>query len=89
MIKTQELAGPSCLTAAADDEPLFVLRANDELAPEIVRRWAYAYYNAKGGQFRMTPPQLAKCDEAFALARAMERWHEIHHPNPPSTETAA
>ena len=37
MIKRLELIGPSCLTSAADDEPIFVLKSTDELAPSIVR----------------------------------------------------
>ena len=28
-----------CYAAAADDEPLFVLRANDPLAPSLLRRF--------------------------------------------------
>jgi len=62
MIKSKEIEGPSCLTAAADDEPLFVLRANDEVAAYIVNQWAYAYYLAKGGAAHMTTAQLAKYD---------------------------
>lgn len=30
----------SCLTKAHDDEPIFVLRANDAIAPSTVRSWA-------------------------------------------------
>ncbi len=33
--------GDSCYEKAAPDEPIFVLRAQDFLAPEIVREWAY------------------------------------------------
>jgi hypothetical protein len=76
MKKRDEINGPSCLTNAADDEPLFVLRANDELAPDIVRRWADRYYVSKGGLGKMTATQMAKCTEAAALASDMERWRE-------------
>lgn len=32
--------GVSCYDKAAPDEPLFVLRAHDRLAPQIVLEWA-------------------------------------------------
>lgn len=79
MIKTAELTGPSCLTRAADDEPLFVLRANDPLAPKVVREWAYRYEEEKadaGGM--LTEKQLAKTEEARDLADAMEVWKRAH-----------
>lgn len=77
MIKLAELEGPSCLTSAADDEPLFVLRANDECAPGTVRQWVHAYVQSKGGYGRMTKKQRAKADEAYAVARQMEEWKEL------------
>lgn len=74
MIKTDEIRGPSCLTSAASDEPLFVLRANDECAPDTVRYWVHQYCLSKGGYARMTQLQQAKADEAFAVARQMTKW---------------
>ena len=42
--KKQELAlaaqGKGCLGKAADDEPVFILRAQDKCAPQHVREWA-------------------------------------------------
>jgi len=72
MIKHLEIAGPSCLTRADSNEPLFVLRANDELAPLIVRRWANLYISSKG--VFATKEQIAKFSEAMALAEQMESW---------------
>ncbi len=41
MIRRNELADPrSCINKAADDEPVFVLRGQDALAPILVRLWA-------------------------------------------------
>jgi len=74
MKKIDELRGPSCLTNAADDEPLFVLRANDELAPNIVREWAGEYREAKLAAGTYTPQKMAKYLEAMTLADAMEVW---------------
>ena len=33
----------NCYAKAADDEPIFVLRAKDALAPDVVRYWADRY----------------------------------------------
>jgi len=76
MIKRDELKGPSCLTNAADDEPLFVLRANDELAPSIVLEWAINYHKAKVAAGEWTPARQAKYDEAVRLSVAMRKWKE-------------
>lgn len=78
MIKSKEVAGPSCLTSAADDEPIFVLKSTDELAPDIVREWAQRYLTAKsepeGG---MTSKQYDKYKEALVLADQMEEWRSM------------
>lgn len=58
-----------CLLKAGDDEPIFVLRAKDSLAPEIVREWVkLAKLCGK------TPPE--KLAEAEELAVKMEKWGE-------------
>ena len=57
-----------CYAAAGDDEPIFVLRANDPLAPLLVREWSNRYYDEK------KPATRKKADEARACARAMELW---------------
>jgi hypothetical protein len=75
--KRNETACPtSTLNRAADGEPLFILRANDELAPLLVREWAYRYWEQKGGAKRMLPEQMKKYNEAMNLALFMERWKE-------------
>jgi hypothetical protein len=54
------------LTNARDDEPIFVLRAQDRLAADIVRQWADAAERAGcSGE---------KVIEARAVADAMESW---------------
>lgn len=58
--------GSKCYENAADDEPIFVLKAHDKLAPEIVREWAYRAMVAG-------TPQV-KVDEARRLADEMENW---------------
>lgn len=80
MRKTDELNDPmSCLNRANDDEPLFVLRANDALAPQLVRLWSARYFETKLGSsitHELSPLQLTKFRAALALADAMERWRD-------------
>lgn len=78
MRKIDELKGPSCLMSAEHDEPIFVLRANDEVAPSVVRLWALAYQEQKslGGARSMTERELSKYREALQLANSMESWKE-------------
>lgn len=67
----------SCLNRAGDDEPIFVLRANDPCAPGVVRKWASDYFLAKSlpeSDGQLTIQQIAKIREAYQLAREMEAW---------------
>lgn len=54
-----------------DSEPLFTLRAQDRLAPEIVREWAYR-------ALKLGVP-LEKVDGARRIADAMENWQVANH----------
>ena len=80
MIKDREVAEPnSCLNQAAADEPIFVLRANDELAPGVVREWAQRYLMAKTARHPhvMTAEQTRKMHEALKLAGWMQDWKQL------------
>lgn len=48
------------------DEPLFCLRAQDVLAPNIVIEWS--------GEALKAGTPTAKCNEAIALAWQMKEW---------------
>lgn len=80
MIKSHELSSPkSCLNRAQDDEPLFVLRANDELAPGIVHEWAEKYrwrksHTLDGKLMTLSREQLDKYKYAHELADEMSKW---------------
>lgn len=75
MLKREELATQtSCLNRAADDEPIFVLRANDENAAPAVAAWARDYIVSKGGWAAMSTLQQKKYTEAMDLAGAMRIW---------------
>jgi hypothetical protein len=70
--KMQNLADPaSCFNRAAEDEPIFVLRAHDPLAPDAVRRWSYTRMLHRG-----TADVAAA--EAAGVADAMEEWRKVH-----------
>jgi hypothetical protein len=56
----------TCLQKAAPTEPIFVLRAQDQTAPDLVREWA------RRAEALGTP--AAKVTEARELAVRMERW---------------
>lgn len=49
-----------------EDEPLFILRAQDQLAPAVIRRWAELAYNYGS--------PAAKIEEALSVAKQMEKW---------------
>ena len=86
MLKKDELANRnSCINRAAPDEPVFVLRANDRIAPSIVRDWASRYLDTKMAEQKgiVTDAQLRKYHEAFTLAGQMVEW-QIRHPKPPT-----
>jgi hypothetical protein len=70
--KAENLSRPeSCLNRAADDEPIFVLRAHDPLAADTVRRWSFARALADG----FNDPAAAG---ALDVADAMDKWRKIH-----------
>ncbi len=77
MLKIEELNDPaSSLCKAAPDEPIFVLRAQDKLAPKTVRDWASRLMleadNTSDPELRVR--QSAKAVEATKLADRMEAW---------------
>ncbi len=56
-----------CYAAADDDEPMFVLLARDEQAPELVEKWAATRRRDRG----QDDPKAA---EAMDCARAMRSY---------------
>lgn len=79
MIKSKELSSKnSCINRAGDDEPLFVLRANDPDAPGIVDTWAKRYYDRRilnrKLAFKEKARRKRKYEEARELAQQMKDW---------------
>jgi hypothetical protein len=66
------LRGEGCLGKAADDEPVFLLRAQDNLADELVDRWAIRASVA----LPTVGSEAAghKVQEARQIAEAMRAW---------------
>ena len=63
----------TCLQKAAEDEPIFVLRAQDMLAPVIVRQWAMLAKHCGCAE--------EKVQEAINLAERMEKWPTRKYPD--------
>ena len=62
-----------CLQKVATDEPIFVLRAQDKLAPVVIRKWVELAVLHGLSSIRE--------HEALALADAMERWPTRKYPD--------
>jgi hypothetical protein len=60
--------GRGCLGRADDDEPVFVLRAQDKIAAPLIRLWA-DWAEREG-----SPKSL----DAMAIADEFERWARNH-----------
>lgn len=76
MIKSQELADPtSCINKAAEDEPVFVLRASDITAPRVIEFWID---NAVAAGAKLPK---AKREHAVAMIEAMREWPVRHLPD--------
>ena len=59
-----------CLAKVAEDEPIFVLRAQDKLAPALVSLWSEL------AELNGCPRE--KVSEAFDLSVQMRRWGREH-----------
>lgn len=59
-----------CLAKLKPDEPYFVLRAQDVLAPKSVRDW--------GARLCVHSPGNQKAGEAFELAGRMDAWQALN-----------
>jgi hypothetical protein len=80
MTKRENLADPnSCLNKAEDDEPLFILRASDPLAPALVRLWASRHdRGVQEGTLLNTLEDAGKSGSAMAVAAKMEGWRRTN-----------
>lgn len=65
-MKKKDEIEKGCISRADDNEPVFVLRAQDKLAPMVVRIWAL-FARQEG----VSDPKI---EEANELADEMEIW---------------
>lgn len=73
--KRENLLNPnSCWNKAELDEPVFILRSTDFIAPTIVTLWTVQYVSDKGGWLRMTDAQKQKFEDALRVAEAMRNY---------------
>lgn len=75
-----------CLQKVSDDEPIFVLRAQDRLAPALVRQWARdMLIHGLIGNAVEDPDKIeelrTRAKEACDQADEMERWHTRKYPD--------
>jgi len=77
--KRLELTDPaSCLSKAADDEIVFVLRGHDQCAPDTIREWVRL--RTAAGKNRYDDAQI---NEALDCAEQMERERATPPPRAP------
>lgn len=63
-----------------EQEPVFLLRAKDQLAPDTVRHWAALLLNNNG--------DMVAYNVAMKQAELMEEWQEANEAKSPDTPTA-
>lgn len=70
--KNDALTKPGCLSKAADDEPVFILRGQDATMSKMLRHWAHLVTEANGGPNEKTV-------EAIVFADEVEQWQRSHY----------
>lgn len=65
----------SCLNKAADDEPVFLIRAKDMIGGMSVRYWAHLAQDTKAHE-------PAKIAQARHVASEMDEWRNANEPKP-------
>jgi hypothetical protein len=73
------LRGEGCLGKAADDEPVFVLRAQDCHAADLVEKWAI--WASVGVPSIDSEAAGHKISEARQIAEQMRRWPKHKQPD--------
>jgi hypothetical protein len=70
MAKKKDEIESGCLSRCDDNEPVFVLRAHDKMAPAVVRIWA-----EMATLFGVEPEKVL---EALKIGRQMSDWQRGH-----------
>jgi len=79
-VSTKLNPGPfDCYAKLAEDEPYFLLRAKDVIAPAVIRYWIDLRRSlASASGTYINQDYEAKLQEAEACATAMETWRKDH-----------
>ena len=73
------IRGEGCLGKAALDEPVFILRGQDVLAPNLIRLWAQQLIERADLPERGVDDKYThKAAEALEIADAMDEWQQYH-----------
>ncbi len=81
---TQAASGLGCLGKARDDEPVFILRAQDRFAPQLVEEWARLVDdNVRFAVSEAADNSKRKASRARALAHQMRAWQELNKSKTP------
>lgn len=68
-----------CYDKAGPDEPLFVLRANDPMAPMVVKFWIYLsqekYKNSEGWSEKLV--EAEKCVNDMVAWKSRKNWENF------------
>lgn len=67
-----EILDEPCYANADDNEPIFILRGQDKLAPALVHAWA-----SLAAEHGCQPEKVAS---AFKCAAEMQKWHQRKFP---------
>ena len=67
--------GEGCLGKAHAKEPVFVLRAQDKFAPDVIEVWATMVARGAAGGVGF---ETQKVKKARALAHTMRAWQELN-----------
>lgn len=72
-VREQTAKGKGSLGKAADDEPVFVLRAQDDLAADLIEQWS--------NQAHLLGCPWDKIREARLIAQDMREWPRRKNPD--------
>lgn len=68
---------PECCTSIAEDEPVFLLRGRDALAPDTIRYWANLLLKNGGN--------TEDVKSVLLFVEDMEKWQSVNETKTPDT----
>jgi|SRR6185437_1933614 len=74
---TEAAEGKGCLGKAADDEPIFILRAQDRFAAPLVRQWAKNLESVVATEVLSEGPHLSDDQRLHNIAHNSKREAQV------------